>query len=133
MIDRHQYDCGFSVSGSNAHFQYLPSYWDFSYFGRGVSLHCCYRKAQSLPLTLDVGYILLTDGCSSVTEPQLSAPVNWEYSAMPTGMASVSFHSNPKERQYERILKLLHSCLHLMHFLSNTQNSPRPASTICDP
>ena len=28
---------------------------------------------------------------------------------------SVSFHSNPKERQHQRMLKLLHNCTHLTH------------------
>ena len=27
----------------------------------------------------------------------------------------VSFHSNPKERQCQRMLKLLHNCTHLIH------------------
>jgi len=30
-----------------------------------------------------------------------------------TGLEKVSFHSNPKERQCQRMLKLLHSCTHL--------------------
>ena len=29
---------------------------------------------------------------------------------MATGLAKVSFHSNPKERQCQRMLKLLHNC-----------------------
>ena len=28
----------------------------------------------------------------------------------------VSFHSNPKERQCQRMLKLLHNCAHLTHW-----------------
>ena len=31
------------------------------------------------------------------------------------GQEKVSFHSNPKERQCQRMLKLLHNCTHLMH------------------
>ena len=38
---------------SDALLQHLPSYLGFSYFGRGVSLHGCSSKAQSLLLTLD--------------------------------------------------------------------------------
>ena len=30
-------------------------------------------------------------------------------------LEKVSFHSNPKERQCQRILKLLHNCTHLTH------------------
>ena len=43
---------------SDALSQCLPSYWGFSYLGRGVSLHGCSSKAQPLLLTLDVGYLL---------------------------------------------------------------------------
>ena len=32
---------------------------------------------------------------------------------MATGLEKVSFHSNPKERQCQRMLKLLHNCTHL--------------------
>ena len=32
-----------------------------------------------------------------------------------TGLEKVRFHSNPKERQCQRILKLLHNCTHLTH------------------
>ena len=35
--------------------------------------------------------------------------------AMSTGLEKVSFHSNPKERQCQRMLKLLHNCTHLTH------------------
>ena len=36
----------------------------------------------------------------------------WKNSVVATGMEEVSFHSNPKERQCQRMLKLLHSCTH---------------------
>ena len=38
-----------------------------------------------------------------------------ENSAVATGLEKVSFHSNPKERQCQRMLKLPHSCTHLTH------------------
>ena len=38
---------------------------------------------------------------------------NLENSAVTTGLQKVSFHSNPKERQCQRMLKLLHNCTHL--------------------
>ena len=34
-------------------------------------------------------------------------------SAVATGLEKVSFHSNPKERQCQRMLQLLHNCTHL--------------------
>ena len=43
----------------------------------------------------------------------LNMPANWENSAMATGLEKVSFHSNPKERKCQRMLKLLHNCTHL--------------------
>ena len=39
-------------------------------------------------------------------------PANLEHPAVATGLEKVSFHSNPKERQYQRILKLPHNCTH---------------------
>ena len=36
-------------------------------------------------------------------------------SAVARRLKNVSFHSNPKERQYQRMLKLLHNCTHLTH------------------
>ena len=36
-----------------------------------------------------------------------------ENSAVATGLEKVSFHSNPKERQCQRKLKLPHNCTHL--------------------
>ena len=45
----------------------------------------------------------------------LNMPANLENSAVATGLENVSFHSNPKERQRQRMLKLLHNCTHLTH------------------
>ena len=42
-----------------------------------------------------------------------SMPANMENSAVATGLEKVSFHSNPKERQCQRMLKLPHNCTHL--------------------
>ena len=42
-----------------------------------------------------------------------SVPANLENSAVATGLEKVSFHSNSKERQCKRMLKLLHNCTHL--------------------
>ena len=40
-------------------------------------------------------------------------PANLENSAVATGLGKVSFHFNPKERQWQRMLKLLHNCPYL--------------------
>ena len=39
----------------------------------------------------------------------LNMPANLKYSAVATGLKKVSFHSSPKERKCQRMLKLLHS------------------------
>ena len=44
---------------------------------------------------------------------------NLENSAVATGLEKVSFHSNPKERQCQRMLKLPHNCTHLMLALTH--------------
>ena len=45
-------------------------------------------------------------------------------------LEKVRFHSNPKERQCQRMLKLPHNCTHLTHYQSNDQNSPSQAPII---
>ena len=54
--------------------------------------------------------IWLRWGCWSAA---LSIPANLKNSAVATGLEKVSFHSNPKERQCQRMFKLLHNCTHL--------------------
>ena len=49
------------------------------------------------------------------TSAALNMPAHLENSAVATGLEKVSFHSNPKERQCQRMLKLLHNCTHLTH------------------
>ena len=44
---------------------------------------------------------------------QINMLANLENSAVATGLEKVSFHSNPKERQCQRMLKLPHNCTHL--------------------
>ena len=48
-----------------------------------------------------------------VKSAALNMPAYLENSAVTTGLEKVSFHSNPKERQCQRMLKLLHNCTHL--------------------
>ena len=54
---------------SDALLYHLPSYLGFSYLGRGVPLHGCSSKAQSLLLTLDEGYLL------TATPPDLESGI----------------------------------------------------------
>ena len=54
--------------------------------------------------------ILNNDAVKSVS---LNMSANLENSVVATGLEKVSFHSNPKERQCQRMLKLPHNCTHL--------------------
>ena len=45
----------------------------------------------------------------------LNMPANLKNSAVATGLEKVRFHSNLKERQCQRMLKLWHNCTHLTH------------------
>ena len=44
-----------------------------------------------------------------------SMPANLEISAVATGLEKVSFHSNAKEKQCQKMLKLPHNCTLLTH------------------
>ena len=55
-------------------------------------------------------------------------PANLENSAVATGLEKFTFHSNPKERQCQRMFKLQQNCTHLTHQQRNVQNSPSQAS-----
>ena len=50
----------------------------------------------------------------AVKSAALNMPANLENPAVTTGLEKVSFHSNPKERQCQRMFKLPHNCTHLM-------------------
>ena len=60
-------------------------------------------------------------------------PANLENSASATGLEKVIVHSNPIERQYQRMLKLPHKCTHLTRWQRNAQHSPRQALTVREP
>ena len=49
----------------------------------------------------------------AVESAALNVPASLENSAVATGLEKVSFHSNSKERQCQRMLKLPHNCTHL--------------------
>ena len=52
-------------------------------------------------------------GRASADGAALNMPANLENSAVATGLEKVRFHSNPKERKCQAMLKLLHNCTHL--------------------
>ena len=51
----------------------------------------------------------------------------------PQDWKKVSFHSDSKERQCQRIFKLLHNYTHFTCQQGNAQSSPSQASTVCKP
>ena len=70
----------------------LPSYLGFSYLGRGVSLHSCSSKAQTLLLTLDEGYVL------TATVPDLQrgiAPLGTPVAAQPPLLGLLLLAASP--------------------------------------
>ena len=84
------------------------------------------RGGDGVPVEL---FQILKGCCESAA---LNMPTNLESSAVATGLEKVSFHSNLKERQCQRIFKLLHSCTHLTCQPSNAENSPSWDSTVCE-
>ena len=68
------------------------------------------RGGDGIPVEL---FQILKDDAVKVLNMSLNMPANLENSAVATGLEKVSFHSNPKERQCQRMLKLLHNCTHL--------------------
>ena len=54
----------------------------------------------------------------------LNMPANLENSAVATGLEKVSFHSNPKEGQCQKMFIQPHCCTHFICWQSNAQNSP---------
>ena len=62
-------------------------------------------------ITVELFQILKDDCCESA----LNMLANLESSAVAAGLEKVSFHSNPKERQCQRMHRLPHNCTHLTH------------------
>ena len=57
-------------------------------------------------------------------------PINLENSAVATRLEKVSFHSNPKEKQCQRMFILPYSCTHFTCYQGHAQNHPNQASTV---
>ena len=60
----------------------------------------------------------------------LNMSANLENSAMASGLEKVSFHSNPKEGQRQRKLKLLYNCADFTCQQGNSQNPSSQASAV---
>ena len=66
-------------------------------------------RGDGIPVEL---FQILKDDAVKVLH-SINMPANLENSTVATGLEMVSFHSNPKERQCQRMLKLSHNCTHL--------------------
>ena len=76
----------------------------------GLRIRITWNKAgggDGIPVEL---FQILTDDAVIVLH---SMSANLENSAVATGLEKVTFHSNPKERQCQRMYKLLHNCTYL--------------------
>ena len=67
------------------------------------------KASEGDGILVELFQILKYDAVSAV----LNMPANLENSAVATGLEKVSFHSNPKKKQCQRMLRLLHNCTHL--------------------
>ena len=98
----------------------VPPSWYFPGKRTGVRCHCLLHKqalgsiimnkasgSDGIPVEL---FQILKDDAESAT---INMSANLENSAVATGLEKVTFHSNPKERQCQRMNKLLHDCPHL--------------------
>ena len=64
-----------------------------------------------------------SDGIPAISNPKrryfysaaLNMTANLENSAVATGLEKVRFHSNPKERQCQRMFILPYNCAHFTH------------------
>ena len=86
------------------------------------------RGGDGIPVEL---FQILKDDAVKVLHTIMSA--NLENSAVAKGLEKVSFHSIPKERKCQRMLKLPHNCTHLTRQQSNAQNSPSQVSAVREP
>ena len=63
-------------------------------------------------IPVELFQILKDDLALSCESAALNMPANLENSAVVIGQEKVTFHSNSKERQCQRMFKLLHKCVH---------------------
>ena len=61
------------------------------------------------------GDVIPVELFQTLKDDAVKVPANLENSAKATGLEKIRFHFNPKERQCQRMFKLLHNCTHLTH------------------
>ena len=78
--------------------------WEVKWALRSITMN---KASGSDGIPVDLFQILKDDAVV------LNMSANLENSAVATGLEKVSFHSNVKERECQRMFKLLHNCSHL--------------------
>ena len=104
----------------------------------GSSVHGISQACTHRPSLLPIGWFSQILNDDTVRSAVLNTPANLENSAVATRLQKVSFHSNPKERQCQRMLKLPHNCIQRpAGFPSSDKTRPdSPVPTLqglCDP
>ena len=67
------------------------------------------KSSGSDGIPVELFHILKDDAVKGLTQYAT------KFGKLSSGMEKFSFHSNPKERQCQRMIKLLHNCTHLTH------------------
>ena len=89
---------GYLISASSAFSKSSLNIWNFM----------VHVLLDGIPVKV---FQILKDG--AVKSAALNMPTDLENSSVAKGLAKVSLHSNPKERQCQRMFKLPHNCTHL--------------------
>ena len=85
-------------------------------------------SAELFQILKDDVVTVLHSICQQIWKTQ-QWPQDWKRSVF----IPIPKKGKPKERQCQRMLKLLYNCTHLTHYRSNAQNSPSQASTVHEP
>ena len=83
--------------------------------GRSIT----YKARESDGISAEL-FKILKDSAVKVLHSNMSA--NLENSSVATGLEKVSFHSDPKEWQCQRMFKLPYNCTYLTCYQGNVQN-----------
>ena len=94
-------------SGVNTHLEPDILEWEIKWALGSITMN---KACGSDGIPAELFQILKGD---AVKVLQYNMPANLENSGVAKGLEKVSLHSNPKERQCQRMLKLPHNCTHL--------------------
>ena len=96
-----------------------PEFCDADFPGKSIFWNSCLKQLKCTKnWVLRDNSLVMVEAISNperwcCESAAFNMSANWENSTVATGLGKVSFHSNPKERQCQRMLKLPHNCAHL--------------------